>query len=621
MDINKSSKIFYVLVFISFNVMSDHFNDDNTCFYSSDNYLEKSDSKKFCVPSYTEDEWLFSQWNNNISSIKVPLNIQVDVFSDFSFTGKSKSLYQDTNAADLINYGLMSDISSYRVLPKKLYPDNKRIHFNYHSELFSEKYVGYNYYLSRGHSIILTREEQPRDIDGQSSSIFYSHAGQIMSAFSGQGFDRNLYCLHVADLRKGKQSADVAFSYCDFSNPGQRWFPEKIEAKFALVNQGTGTPLLLDDDGFYVYLNAKDSSINQYPIRELDYYQLLTRIDTVWFDEQYIEKLNSLAVRPFLQYKETLEVLDDLGHHNIISHHLDEIDDINVYLESGGKKRWDIYYNAETQYLLAYNKLSQDRKLAETSCLSLLNNSDEEHLAVYFSYDRSSYSDNSITYHCDNGVAYNMYTHRWNFMADQGYRYLVNGYENKVLHFFTNDKPQRTTYRGTLIGPKPGVLIGKAINFNERKPQDAILTSNQALAYSLDMEKRVCELKNIIDNKDTHCTGTDTSWSSTDYHVQNIHLSRYYIPWLLIRIVYRLYSDEWTDELTAFLQKIEALDTLLEKNKDKPVDSAVLEQTKALLVEFLHTYSSSEYSKIWYQAAHVLNRVEVLIEWGSNSPS
>lgn len=114
---NQINKVFYSLIFISCSSMSNHFDEDNVCFYSNDGYIEKGGSKKFCVPSYTEDEWLFSQWNNNIASIKIPLNLQVDVFSDFSFTGRSASFYKSTNSAELEKYGLISDISSYRVLP------------------------------------------------------------------------------------------------------------------------------------------------------------------------------------------------------------------------------------------------------------------------------------------------------------------------------------------------------------------------------------------------------------------------------------------------------------------------------------------------------------------------
>ncbi|CNK43502.1 acetyltransferase domain-containing protein [Yersinia frederiksenii] len=618
MDINQSGKILYVLVFISLNAMSDHFNDDNVCFYSADNYVERSDSKRFCVPYYTEDEWLFSQWNNNISSIKIPLNIQVDIFSDFSFTGNAKSLYQDTNADDLRKYGLMSDISSYRVLPKTLYPASKRIVFNYHSDLFPEKYFGYNYYISHGHSIILTRKHHPTDADGQSSSIFYSHAGQIMTAFTGQGFDRNLYCLHTTDRRKNKLSAEVTFSYCDFSNLGQRWLPKKIEGKNVLVNQGTGTPLLLDEKGFYVDLNARESLVNHlsgrrvrsyYPEDEMD-------IDTIWFDDQYIEKLKSSAVRPFLQYKETFEMLNDVGHRDAVFHHLDELDDINIYWGSDEKKRWDVYYNAETQYLIAYNKSNEEGMLTEASCLSLVNNKSEGGSPVSFTYNRSSYSDDSISFRCDNGTAYNMYTHRWYFMPDQGYRYLVNGHENKVLHFYINDKPQRVTFRGALTGPKLGERIGLAVDFNERKPQDAIFIGNESLMHVLDVEKGVCEMSARAQNNGTLCGGLNTSWSSTDYNVLKASLCRFYIPWVLSQITNE--SPNHGAVAAALRQQATTLARLFAQNSDSLADNAALQQVKTLLVAFLRNEDSTKNPKIWDQVAYALNRVDVLIEWGKN---
>ncbi|HDL8050405.1 TPA: hypothetical protein PXQ37_002145, partial [Yersinia enterocolitica] len=331
---NQINKVFYSLIFISCSSMSNHFDEDNVCFYSNDGYIEKGGSKKFCVPSYTEDEWLFSQWNNNIASIKIPLNLQVDVFSDFSFTGRSASFYKSTNSAELEKYGLISDISSYRVLPKELYSSNKRIIFTYHSHLFPERYLSYNYYLSRGHSILLSRKDQPIDIDSQSSSVFYSHAGQIMTAFAGQGFDRNLYCLFPADRREGNLAADVTFSYCDIGNKGQVWLPQKIKDQTVLINKATGTALSLDEQGFYVSLHSRSNVMNQLFGRVNQNYHSEIEINenTIWFDESYIESMKSFAVRPFLQYKETFEALNEFGHRDVIVNHLDKSDDINVYL-------------------------------------------------------------------------------------------------------------------------------------------------------------------------------------------------------------------------------------------------------------------------------------------------
>ncbi|EKN3488630.1 hypothetical protein OZ832_003064, partial [Yersinia enterocolitica] len=110
----------------------------------------------------------------------------------------------------------------------------------------------------------------------------------------------------------------------------------------------------------------------------------------------------------------------------------------------------------------------------------------------------------------------------------------------------------------------------------------------------------------------------NTRWSSTDYQVLNTDLSRDYIPWLLSQIAHRLHINEWTGELAAFLQKVEALEMLFEQKRNQPADKPALEQTKILLIEFLQIYGSDEYTKIWHQAAYVLNRVDVLIEWGNN---
>ncbi|HDL8291573.1 TPA: hypothetical protein PXR00_004310, partial [Yersinia enterocolitica] len=120
------------------------------------------------------------------------------------------------------------------------------------------------------------------------------------------------------------------------------------------------------------------------------------------------------------------------------------------------------------------------------------------------------------------------------------------------------------------------------------------------------------------DKNNTPCGGTNTRWSSTDYQVLNTDLSRDYIPWLLSQIAHRLHINEWTGELAAFLQKVEALEMLFEQKRNQPADKPALEQTKILLIEFLQIYGSDEYTKIWHQAAYVLNRVDVLIEWGNN---
>ena len=193
--------LFSCLTFFSFSLFA-NINMDNTCFYLNDNYLEKEESDKVCLSYYTEDDWLGSKWNKNIASIKVPLNMRVDIFSGYSFTGESMSLYQNTNSADL------------------------------------DRYIGYNYYSTQGHNILLKKHHQHIDANGQSSSIFYSHAGQIMTAFVGQGFDRNLYCLSSTNRRSNSLNLDLAFTYCDFNNSGQNWFPRKIADKvYSLIRE------------------------------------------------------------------------------------------------------------------------------------------------------------------------------------------------------------------------------------------------------------------------------------------------------------------------------------------------------------------------------------------------
>ncbi|MGP2424654.1 hypothetical protein V1954_05025 [Yersinia sp. 2538 StPb PI] len=66
--------------------------------------------------------------------------------------------------------------------------------------------------------------------------------------------------------------------------------------------------------------------------------------------------------------------------------------------------------------------------------------------------------------------------------------------------------------------------------------------------------------------------------------------------------------------MDAYLQKVETLETFFETNKEHPVDDAIWQQTKTLLVEFLRTYNSTEYQQVWHQVAYVLNRIEVMIE-------
>ncbi|MFA3761989.1 hypothetical protein [Yersinia sp. 2466 StPb PI] len=598
-------------IFISTSTIAEHNNEDNVCFYSKDNYSEKEDGTKFCVPYYTEDEWLFSQWNNNIASIKIPLNLRVEVFSDYSFLGKSASLYKNTNAAELAQYGLTADISSYRVLPKSLYPENKRVTFNYHSDILAEKYFSYDYYVNNGHSIFLTKQSQPIGADGQSSYFFYSHAGQIMTAFIGQGFDRNLYCLSPVVRRSSQLDADVAFTYCDFNNSGQYWFPQVVENEIRLVNQGTGTALSLDQIGFYVSLHT--SPINILHGREQHSQQGTVNKYTLWFDASTIETWQEKAVRPFLQYKETLESRGVNDQREVITHRLDQPDDTYIYL--GSKKgRNHIYYNAETQLLMAYNKLSEGKALIESSCLSLLNDGTDQPSAISFTYHRSNYSDNSLEYRCDNGVAYNIYSKKWYFMADWEYHYLVNGYKNKLLHFYMNEKTSYINFKGVLTGPKLGEYIGAVVNFNERTPHDAVFINNPALGYVLDVEKAICALHGFTDDQGTHCGDLSATWSVTDADSWDVSLSRDYMPWLLAQISHKLHTSEWTAALDAYLQKVETLETFFETNKEHPVDDAIWQQTKTLLVEFLRTYNSTEYQQVWHQVAYVLNRIEVMIE-------
>ncbi|AHK18011.1 hypothetical protein BF17_00505 [Yersinia similis] len=597
--------LFSCLTFFSFSSFA-NINMDNACFYLNDNYLEKEESDKVCLSYYTEDDWLDSKWNKNISSIRVPLSMRVDIFSGYSFTGEYISLYQDTNLADLEQYGFKNNISSYRVLPKNLYPENKRVVLSYNSEVFSERYIGYNYYSTQGHNILLKKYHQHIDADGQSASIFYSHAGQIMTAFIGQGFDRNIYCLSPTNRRSNSLSLDVAFTYCDFNNSGQNWFPRKIADKVVLINRGSGAALSLDDVGFYVALHQNNEGT------------LAINENTLWFDDEKIEELKAHAVRPFLQYKESLEAMNEESQRKVIVHHLDKPDDMYIYLDDRDNGRY-YYYNVETKIIIAYNKIYSGNEKISSACLSLLNDSTSQHSPVSFTYHQSNYSNNTFEYGCDNGVAYDFYTKKWHFMPDWEYYYLVNGDENKVLHFYVNDKPQYSNFRGTLTGPKPSTHIGVAVGFSERRPQDAVFISNPALGYVFDVEKAVCQLSGSVDDEGLHCPEFKASWLSTDDKIQSANLSHYYIPWLLTKISKKLSVSTTGDVLNLFAQKIHALKISVDRDNRQQMSRSILEQTKALLVEFLHSYNSVDYEDIWHQAAYVLNRVEILIDKNMNA--
>lgn len=43
---NQINKVFYALIFISYSSMSNHFDEDNVCFYSNDGYIEKGGGKE-----------------------------------------------------------------------------------------------------------------------------------------------------------------------------------------------------------------------------------------------------------------------------------------------------------------------------------------------------------------------------------------------------------------------------------------------------------------------------------------------------------------------------------------------------------------------------------------------
>ncbi len=44
---NQINKVFYALIFISCSSMSNHFDEDNVCFYSNDGYIEKGGGRSF----------------------------------------------------------------------------------------------------------------------------------------------------------------------------------------------------------------------------------------------------------------------------------------------------------------------------------------------------------------------------------------------------------------------------------------------------------------------------------------------------------------------------------------------------------------------------------------------
>lgn len=79
-----------------------------------------------------------------------------------------------------------------------------------------------------------------------------------------------------------------------------------------------------------------------------------------------------------------------------------------------------VYYNVEIKFLIFYNKYSDEQKLKEVLCFLLVNNfvGQGYDLLFNFIYNCSSYSDNVIEYCCDNGIVYNKYIYRWNFLVD-----------------------------------------------------------------------------------------------------------------------------------------------------------------------------------------------------------
>ena len=119
-----------------------------------------------------------------------------------------------------------------------------------------------------------------------------------------------------------------------------------------------------------------------------------------------------------------------------------------------------------------------------------------------------------------------------------------------------------------------------------------------------------------VDHKMPYISATRLS---TDDKIQSTNLSHYYIPWLLTKISKQLSASTAGDVLNPFAQKIHALKIYFDRDNRQQMSRSILEQTKALLVEFLHSYTSVDYEDIWHQAAYVLNRVEILIDKNMNA--
>jgi Beta/Gamma crystallin/Exotoxin A binding len=98
------------LFFIALPTLS---NESEVCFYEHENYT----GNYFCLDQGKIISSLSHEWNDKISSIKIPHGIEVSIYKDINYRGDHTKLNGDVNVKDLKKMGLHDNISSLIIGP------------------------------------------------------------------------------------------------------------------------------------------------------------------------------------------------------------------------------------------------------------------------------------------------------------------------------------------------------------------------------------------------------------------------------------------------------------------------------------------------------------------------
>lgn len=248
--------------------------EDNVCFYKDENYS----NKLFCLENNNAVGKLNSNYNNSISSIKVPKGLAVSIYQDYFYKGGDTIIYSDTSMDELKKLGLQDNISSLYITSAACF---------YTEDHFS----GSQHCLAADHSEDFY-SKKTNGIKNDSISSIYVPRDMLVSIYKNDDFNLPYYSIHESidadGLRKIGMFNDISsirtynekFVFCIDNCVIQKSITYSLSSIFDSYWTNDNLPHK------YILLNMKRTKNDNYEIILLEDNHVLVNYATITFRQK-----------------------------------------------------------------------------------------------------------------------------------------------------------------------------------------------------------------------------------------------------------------------------------------------------------------------------------------------